>query len=301
MNDSSIMNTSISTGSPKLNQALGGNGIPQGTIVEVFGEPGSGKTTLGLELAASMQAQNGVVMWIDTEHSLNRQYAENVGLETDALLVSQPDSGEEALDIAETCCRSGGVDLVVLDSVAALMTRFERNASLRDSMSKQVHYKRAEMITRSVRTISMYCREVGTNFIMINQTRHSMDENGNQKTDQKTPGGKSMKFYTYARLQLFRKASLVQGGTHRGIKVLVKTIKNRAAQPFKQVYLDILYDRGFCPYGEIIDQALEQDILTKRNRRYVLQNRELADTREELRNRLEGDSDLFRRIENALA
>lgn len=286
-------NDFFSTGSLKLDRILGGEGISKGSIVEIFGEPGAGKSTMALEMISSIQDRNGVPVFIDMEHALNRQYAEQVGVDSDDVLISQPEDGEEALEIAETFARSGAVDLVVLDSVAALISRYENDQAIRHSMSSRTHIRRSEMITRAMRKLSMYCREIGMVLILINQTRVDITRGGNPE---KTPGGKSMNFYTTARIRLSRFASLLERQQQIGISVLAQIDKNREAPPFQRTTVDILFDRGICPYGEFIDVCLESAILKKKRRCYYFGSDELAGTREELRSRIQKDSKLRKRL-----
>ncbi len=247
----------ISTGSLSLDLALGIGGIPRGRITEVFGPEASGKTTIALNTIAQAQKTGGIAAFIDAEHALDISYAKKLGVNTDELLVSQPDSGEQALEIAEILVRSGGVDIVVIDSVAALVPRVELEGEMGDAhMGLQ-----ARLMSQALRKLTGCIAKSKTAVIFINQLRMKLGIMfGNPET---TTGGNALKFYSSVRLDIRRMASLKQGEEVIGSRTRVKVVKNKLAPPFKQVEFDMFFGEGLSMESELIDLALQHGILEK--------------------------------------
>ena len=248
----------ISTGALSLDLATGVGGVPRGRVVEIFGPESSGKTTLTLSIVSCVQAQGGVAAFIDAEHALDPTYAKKIGVNLDDLLISQPDSGEQALQIVEMLVRSNAVDLIVVDSVAALVPRAEIEGNMGDAhMGLQ-----ARLMSQALRKLTAIISKSKTCLIFINQIRDRIGVFfGNPET---TPGGKALKFYSSMRLEIRRIASLKKGEEEVfGNRVRVKVVKNKVAAPFKQAEFDILFDEGISRSSSIIDLALENQVLEK--------------------------------------
>ena len=249
---------SISTGSLGLDLALGIGGIPKGRVVEIYGPESSGKTTLTLHAVAECQKQGGVCAFIDAEHALDVAYAKNLGVDTDNLLVSQPDYGEQALEILETLVRSGAVNLIVVDSVAALTPKVEIDGDM-DDMQVGVQ---ARLMSKALRKITGIMHKMNTTVIFINQIRMKIGMTG-YGSPETTTGGNALKFYSSIRLDIRRIASLKQAEEVIGNRTKVKVVKNKVAPPFKVVEFDIMFGSGVSKMGELIDYGVKMDIIDK--------------------------------------
>jgi len=249
---------SISTGSLGLDLALGVGGIPKGRVVEIYGPESSGKTTLTLHTIAEAQKKGGVCAFIDAEHALDVKYAGDIGVDTDNLLVSQPDYGEQALEILETLIRSCAVDLIVIDSVAALTPKVEIDGDM-DDMQVGVQ---ARLMSKALRKITSIMHKTNTTVIFINQIRMKIGMTG-YGSPETTTGGNALKFYSSVRLDIRRIATLKQAEQSIGNRTKVKVVKNKVAPPFKQVEFDIMFGEGISKLGELIDYGVKMDIVDK--------------------------------------
>jgi recombination protein RecA len=266
--------STISSGSLALDVALGVGGYPRGRVIEIYGPESSGKTTVSLHAIAEVQANGGTAAFIDAEHALDPDYAEKLGVNIDELLLSQPDTGEQALEIAEALVRSGAVDIIVIDSVAALVPKAEIEGEMGDShMGLQ-----ARMMSQALRKLSGAINKSNTIAVFINQVREKIGVMfGNPET---TPGGRALKFYSTVRLEVRRAEQLKQGSDIVGNKTKIKVVKNKVAPPFKQAEVDIMYGEGISREGEIIDMGSELDIVEKSGSWYSYNGERLGQGRE---------------------
>ena len=282
----------ISTGSISLNTALGIGGLPKGRIVEIYGPESSGKTTLTLHCIAEAQKNKGTAAFIDVEHALDPIYAKNLGVDTNNLLISQPDDGEQALEIAETLIRSGELDILVIDSVAALVPKAELDGEMGDS-HMGLH---ARLMSQAMRKLTGIVSKSKTCVIFINQIRHKIGIMfGSPET---TTGGNALKFYSSLRLEIRRKAQLKDGERVIGNRTIVKVAKNKLAPPFTKVEFDIIYGLGISYEGDLIENALSGDILVQSGSWFSYENEKVAQGRENLRLLLKENKTLRKSIES---
>lgn len=252
----------VPTGALSLDLALGVGGVPRGRIIEIFGNESSGKTSLTLHIVAEVQKQGGTAAFIDAEHALDPQYAKKIGVNIDDLLISQPDTGEDALDIVETLVNSKTVDVIVVDSVAALTPRAEIEGTMEDL---QVGLQ-ARLMAKVLRKITGIAAKTGTIVIFINQVRQKIGIRfGDPET---TPGGKALKFYSSVRIKLTRAAKIAKGSDIIGNRVIAKVVKNKVAPPFKEAEFDILYDQGIARLSDVVKTAERHGVLTKKGNTY---------------------------------
>ncbi len=284
----------ISTGSPSLDEALGCGGYPKGRVVEIFGPESSGKTTLTLHAIAECQSAGGVAAFIDAEHALDVHYAKNLGVNTKELLVSQPDCGEQALDIAELLVRSGAIDLLVIDSVAALVPQAELDGDMGAShMGLQ-----ARLMSQALRKLAGAAHRTGTTIVFINQLRMKIGVVfGSPET---TTGGHALKYYASIRLDIRRIGAVKQGESVLGNRTRVKVVKNKLAPPFRKAEFDIRYGKGIDAVGDLIDRAVEANIIEKSGAYYRFKGKNLAQGKENARTALEADPKLRDSVAAAL-
>ena len=277
---------SISTGSPSLDTALGCGGYPRGRVIEIYGPEASGKTTLTLHAIAECQRAGGVAAFVDAEHALDVQYAAALGVDTNTLLVSQPDNGEQALEITETLVRSGAVDLVVVDSVAALVPRAEIEGEMGDSHVGL----QARLMSQALRKLTGVTHRTGTTLMFINQLRMKIGVMfGSPET---TTGGNALKYYASVRLDVRRIGALKHGDEVLGNKTRVKVVKNKLAPPFQRAEFDIRYGQGIDAVGDLLDQAVAKDLVEKNGAYYRMDGESLGQGREKARAALLADESL---------
>ena len=284
----------ISTGSLGLDIALGVGGLPRGRVIEIFGPESSGKTTLTLHAIAEAQKSGGTAAFIDAEHALDLTYAKKLGVQVDDLLVSQPDTGEQALEIAETLVRSGAIDVIVVDSVAALVPRAEIEGEMGDAhMGLQ-----ARLMSQALRKLTAAISKSQTTLIFINQIRMKIGVMfGNPET---TTGGNALKFYSSVRLDIRRIESIKEGQEVTGSRVRVKVVKNKMAPPFKQAEFDIMFAQGISKSGELVDLGVEKKVVEKSGAWYSYQGDRLGQGRDAVRDFLLSNQPLAREIEGKL-
>ncbi|MFQ5462565.1 MAG: recombinase RecA [Phycisphaerae bacterium] len=280
----------LSTGTLSLDLALGGRGLPRGRVVEMFGPESSGKTTLALHVAAEAQHEGGVAAMVDAEHALNPAWAKKCGIDLEKLLVSQPESGEEALSITEMLVRSGSVDVIIVDSVAALIPRAEIEGEIGDSHVAT----QARLMSQALRKLTAAIGKSRTIVIFINQIRMKIGVMfGNPET---TPGGRALKFYSSVRLDIRRISSIKEGDAIVGSRVRAKVVKNKVAAPFRQSEFDIMFDTGISPEGDLIDMAIEDDIVDKSGAWFSYKSVRLGQGRENAKQFLRDNVDVYESI-----
>ncbi|CAM3591788.1 recombinase RecA [Arcobacter aquimarinus] len=285
----------VSTGSLGLDLALGVGGLPKGRVIEIYGPESSGKTTLTLHAIAECQKAGGVCAFIDAEHALDVKYAKDIGVDTDNLLVSQPDFGEQALEILETVIRSGAVDLVVVDSVAALTPKVEIDGDMDD---QQVGVQ-ARLMSKALRKITGLLNKMNCTVIFINQIRMKIGMTG-YGSPETTTGGNALKFYSSVRLDIRRIATLKQGENSIGNRVKVKVVKNKVAAPFKQAEFDIMFGEGISKIGELIDYGVKLDIIDKAGAWFSYGDSKIGQGRENSKVFLKDNPEIAKEIENKI-
>ena len=282
----------VSTGSLGLDVALGVGGLPRGRVIEIFGPESSGKTTLTLQVVAEMQKLGGTCAFIDAEHALDTSYAEKLGVKLSDILISQPDTGEQALEIVDSLVRSGAVDLVVVDSVAALVPKAEIEGDMGDSLPGL----QARLMSQALRKLTASINRTNCTVIFINQIRMKIGVMfGSPET---TTGGNALKFYASVRLDIRRTGSIKKGEEPIGNETRVKVVKNKVSPPFKQAQFDILYGQGISREGEIIDMGVEAKVVEKSGAWYAYQGEKIGQGRDNARTFLRENPELAREIEN---
>ena len=284
----------IPSGSVGLNLALGVGGYPRGRVIEIYGPESSGKTTLAIHAMAEVQKQGGIAAIIDAEHAFDRFYAEKLGVDTNELLIAQPDCGEQALDIADELIRSAAVDLVVIDSVAALTPKAEIEGDMGDNRVGL----QARLMSQALRKLTATINKTQTTCIFINQLREKIGVMfGNPET---TTGGNALKFYASVRLDIRKAQAIKDGDEIIGNQVRVKVIKNKVAPPFKKAEFDLMFNEGISRVGELIDMGVEKGVLTKSGSWYSYEGNKLAQGRDAAKNVLRDNPDLAEEIENKI-
>ena len=289
--DQPVMSTnSISTGCLSLDVALGVGGVPRGRIIEIYGPESSGKTTLALHIVAEAQKTGGYAAFIDAEHAMDPQYSQKLGVNLEQLLVSQPDTGEQALEITETLVRSGALDIIVVDSVAALVPRAELEGEMGDTHVGL----QARLMSQALRKLTGTVSRSNTAVVFINQIREKIGVMfGNPET---TPGGRALKFYTSVRMDIRRIATIKDGQDAIGNRTRVKVVKNKVAPPFKQTEFDIMYNQGISVEGDIIDLALKADIVQKMGSWFSYGDMKIGQGRENAKQFLTNNNDVNEEI-----
>lgn len=284
----------IPTGSLSLDVALGVGGVPRGRVVEIFGPEASGKTTMALHILAEAQKKGGVAAFVDAEHAMDAKYAKALGVDLDNLLLSQPDTGEQALEITETLVRSGAVDVIVVDSVAALVPRAEIEGEMGEShMGLQ-----ARLMSQALRKLTGTISKSKTSVIFVNQTRMKIGVMfGNPET---TTGGLALKFYSSVRLDIRRIANIKEGDEVKGSRNRVRVVKNKVAPPFKEAHFDIIYGKGISRTGELVDLATELKLVEKSGAWYSYKGDRMGQGKENARGFLDDNPDIAAQIENEI-
>ncbi len=284
----------ISTGSISFDAALGVGGVPRGRVIEIFGPESSGKTTITLQIIAEAQKLGGMAAFVDAEHALDPQYAKKLGVDVDNLLVSQPDYGEQALEITEALVRSGAIDVLVVDSVAALVPKAELDGEMGDShMGLQ-----ARLMSQALRKLTGTVSKSRTSLIFINQIREKIGVMfGNPET---TTGGRALKFYSSVRIDIRRIAAVKEGDVVVGSRTKVKVVKNKVAAPFREAEFDILYGEGISREGDVLDLAVTQNIVEKSGAWYSYAGERIGQGRENVRGFLKDHPEIFTRIDQQL-
>ena len=282
----------IPTGSLSLDIALGLGGIPKGRIIEIYGPESSGKTTVTLHMIAEVQKRGGIAGFIDAEHALDPVYAKNIGVDVDNLYISQPDNGEQALEITETMVRSGAIDIVVVDSVAALVPKAEIDGDMGDSHVGL----QARLMSQALRKLTAVISKSNCTVIFINQLREKVGVMfGNPET---TTGGRALKFYSSVRLDVRRIESLKQSGEVTGNRTRVKVVKNKIAPPFKEAEFDIMFGEGISQEGDILDLAANVNIVVKSGAWYAYEGNKIGQGRENAKQYLKDNPEICKEIEN---
>jgi recombination protein RecA len=288
--DNIIAVPAIPTGSLALDLALGIGGVPRGRVVEIYGPESSGKTTLALHISAEAQKREGMVAFIDAEHALDMAYARNLGVDVDSLLVSQPDTGEQGLDIAEILVRSGAIDVLVIDSVAALVPR----AEIEGDMGDQHMGLQARLMSQALRKLTATISKSKTCVIFINQIRMKIGVMfGSPET---TTGGNALKFYASQRLDIRRTGAIKEGNDVIGSRTKVKVVKNKVAPPFKEAEFDIIYGHGISKEGDVLDLGADMGIVEKSGAWYSFEGERIGQGRENVKKFLAENEDILNRI-----
>ncbi len=285
----------ISTGSLGLDMALGIGGVPKGRVVEIYGPESSGKTTLALQITAESQKNGGICAFIDAEHALDVKYAQNLGVDTENLFVSQPDYGEQALDIVETIARSGAIDLIVIDSVAALTPKTEIDGDMGDTHVGL----QARLMSQALRKLTGVLHKMNTTVIFINQIRMKIGMMG-YGSPETTTGGNALKFYASIRIDVRRIATLKQAEENIGNRVKAKVVKNKVAPPFKIAEFDIMFGEGISKEGELVDYGVKLDIIDKSGAWFSYGDKRLGQGRENVKALLKEDPKLAKEIEDGI-
>ena len=282
----------IPTGSISLDYALGIGGVPRGRIIEIYGPESSGKTTLALHVVAEAQKSGGLAAFVDAEHALDPTYSKKIGVDTVNLLVSQPDNGEQALEIVETLVRSGALDVIIVDSVAALVPKAEIEGEMGDShMGLQ-----ARLMSQALRKLTGTVSKSNTSVIFINQIREKIGVMfGNPET---TTGGRALKFYTSIRMDIRRIATIKEANEIMGNRTRVKVVKNKMAPPFREAEFDIMYSQGISKEGDVLDQAVNYSIVQKSGTWFSYGDTRLGQGRENVKRFFKENPDIFSEIEN---
>ncbi len=280
----------ISTGSIGLDAAIGIGGLPRGRVVEIYGPESAGKSTLALHVVAEAQAAGGVAAYVDAEHALDAEYAGNLGVNINDMLISQPDSGEQALEIVEALIRSGGIDIVVVDSVAALVPRAELDGEMGDSLPGL----QARLMSQALRKLTAVVARTNTTLLFINQIREKIGVMfGSPET---TTGGRALKFYSSVRLDIRRTGQIKDGDAVMGSRTKVKVVKNKVAPPFREVEFDIMYGLGISREGEVLDLGVEHKIVDKSGAWFSYKGERLGQGRENVKTLLKENPQLNERI-----
>src|SRR5437867_10502791 len=284
----------ISTTSLSLDAAIGVGGVPRGRIIEIYGPESSGKSTLAMHIVAQAQLAGGVAAYIDAEHAMDADYAAKLGVKIDDMLISQPDSGEQAQEIAEALVRSNGVDVIVVDSVAALVPRAELDGEMGDSLPGL----QARLMSQALRKLAAIVAQSNTCLIFINQIREKIGVMfGSPET---TSGGRALKFYASVRLDIRRQDAIKQGTESLGVRTKVKVVKNKLAPPFREAEFDVLYGEGISKAGSVLDAAAERNVLRKSGAWYTYEGDQLGQGKENARKFLRDNPDVANEIEKRI-
>lgn len=290
----SVSVEAIPTGSLDLDIALGIGGVPRGRIIEIYGPESSGKTTLAQHIVAECQKKGGIAAFVDAEHALDPEYAKNIGVKIEDLLISQPDTGEQALDITEELVRSGAVDIIVVDSVAALVPK----AEIDGSMEEQQMGLQARLMSKALRKLTAIVSKTNTTVIFINQLRMKIGVMfGNPET---TTGGNALKYYSSVRMEIRRTETIKGEHSDLGNHVKVKVVKNKVAPPFRTAEFDIMFGKGICKYGNIIDVGVKMNIVDKSGSWFSYKDSKLGQGREKAKEYLEQNPDVMNAIETEI-